>query len=199
MTTFLLIRHAATDWIGRGLAGRLPGVHLSGDGGRQAAELAAWLEHTHIHAIYASPLERTQETAAALAQSRGLEVQADPAFLEIDFGGWTGSSFANLEHEAGWRDFNQFRSTVSAPEGENATDVQARVVRGLEKLRARHQDQTVAIVSHGDVIKAAIMHYLAIPLDFLLRFEISPASVSIVQVHNTGPHVVAVNRTAYTP
>ncbi len=74
MTQLLLVRHGMTDWVGERLAGRTPGIPLNAAGRAEAAALAARLADTPIEAVYASPLERTRETADYLAQPRGLDV-----------------------------------------------------------------------------------------------------------------------------
>jgi broad specificity phosphatase PhoE len=72
-------------------------------------------------------------------------------------------------------------------------DVQSRMLRLIERLCSLHPDQTVALISHGDVIKAALAHYLGVSLDLSQRIEISPASVSIVRIARYGPEVLLVN------
>ena len=92
-----------------------------------------------------------------------------------------------------WRRFNLFRSGSAAPQGETMLEVQARMLRLVERLCAAHPEQTVALVSHGDVIKATLAHYLGVPLDLFHRIEVGPASVSVVRVERHGPQVLLVN------
>ncbi|HMO60059.1 MAG TPA: histidine phosphatase family protein, partial [Roseiflexaceae bacterium] len=75
MSTLLLIRHGANDWVHGRLAGRIPGVHLNDEGRRQAQELAARLADLPLDAIYASPLDRTVETAQAIAAPRDMTLR----------------------------------------------------------------------------------------------------------------------------
>ena len=82
---------------------------------------------------------------------------------------------------------------VRAPGGELMLDVQQRAVAALLKIAATFPDGRVAAVSHGDVIRAALMYFLGIPLDLVHRFEVSPASVSIVTLDPNGPVVRRVN------
>ena len=72
-------------------------------------------------------------------------------------------------------------------------DVQTRMANQLDDLRQQHPEQTVAIFSHADVIKAALMLYMNMPLDNHLRLEISPASVSVLELADWGPRILAVN------
>jgi broad specificity phosphatase PhoE len=110
-----------------------------------------------------------------------LEVNKNPAFDEIDFGEWSGKSFETLASDEVWRRFNSDRSTTRIPGGESFLQVQTRVITELERLSAQHSNARVAIVSHADVIKAAVGYIAATPIDLLQRIEISPCSVSIIQ------------------
>jgi hypothetical protein len=103
MTTFLLIRHALCDPVGRSIAGRQPGIHLNNPGRGQARRLAEWLGPITLDAIYSSPLERALETASPIAQAKGLQVHPAEAWNEIDFGEWTGRALADLDPLPEWR------------------------------------------------------------------------------------------------
>lgn len=197
MTTLLLVRHADHDWLGRGVAGRMPGVALNDPGGRAAEALIARLEHRPAHVIYSSPQQRSQETAAPLARSRGLAVVTDDELAEIDFGQWTGLTFDQLErdHHDAWRTWCEHKSAAGAPGGETFPAVQSRILARLDHLRRLHPSETVLVFSHGDVIKAALAGYLGLPLDHVERFEIAPASVSIVETGTDWYQVKLVNGT----
>jgi probable phosphoglycerate mutase len=199
MTTFLLVRHAAHGLLGRTLAGRMPGVHLSEEGKWQAEQLAQRLAHLTIRAIYSSPVDRALETAEPIAAKLGLQVVVCEEVSELDFGDWTGRDFGDLEGRDNWRYFNSYRSGTRIPGGELMLETQARAVAKLDQLRREHQGQTIAIVTHGDVIRALIGYYLGSPLDLFQRLEISPASLSIVRLHNYGPQVLLVNHTGELP
>jgi probable phosphomutase (TIGR03848 family) len=193
MTTFVLIRHADHALLGHTIAGRAPGVRLSPEGVREVEALAARLEGSSIRALYSSPLERARETAAPIAARLRLEVQIADELNEIDFGEWTNRTLADLRELEEWRRFNMFRSGSPIPGGETMVEVQGRMLRLVERLCARHPGQTVALISHGDVIKAALAHYLGVPLDLFRRIEISPASISIVRMERSGPEVLLIN------
>ena len=193
MTTFYLIRHAAHSLLGKRIVGRTPGVRLSQEGREQARELAGRLDGIPIDALYASPLERAQETAEPLAQRRGLEVRTAPEIQELDFGEWSNRAREELSNDPEWAPFNAFRSGNRAPGGECMAEIQHRFVGFMETLRREHSGQHVALVSHADPIKTALLYYLGMPLDFFLRLEISPASVSMVEVGEWGPKVICLN------
>lgn len=193
MTTFGLIRHANHSLLGRTIVGRTPGVRLSPAGLRQAEALAGRLADSPIGALYSSPLERARATAAPIAERLRLEVQIADELNEIDFGDWTNRTLADLHEIEAWRQFNAFRSSSRVPNGEAMIEVQGRMLRLVDRLCAAHPAQTVALVSHGDVIKATLAHHLGVPLDLFQRIEISPASVSVVRIERHGPVVLLIN------
>lgn len=196
MTICLLIRHATTDHVGRVLGGWTPGVHLNALGIEQADALAARLAPLPLAAVYASPLERAQETAARVAARRHIAVQVAAEAGEVRFGAWTGRSFAELAGDEAWQRWNHLRSMARAPDGETALEVQARIVALLERLRIAHPDACVAVVSHADVIKLALAHVLGVPIDGTRRIEISPASVSTLALDAGDVRVLGVNDAA---
>lgn len=198
-TTFLLIRHALNDWVDRRIAGWTPGVHLNEVGRSQAERLAERLRAIRLHAIYASPLDRTLETAAPIARRLGLEVQVREEFGEIRYGDWTGLSVDELRQRKEWKQFLRFRSGTRVPGGELMVELQVRMVAGMERLRVAHPDQTVAIVSHGDPIRTALAHYLGMAIDLYPRLAVDPASVSIVAIGDEGARILRLNDTGELP
>jgi probable phosphoglycerate mutase len=193
VTTFLLVRHATGDHVGRVLAGRAPGVRLSEAGRREAERLAGRLAGRAVHAVYTSPLERARETAEPIARRLGLEPCVAPGVTELDFALWSGRAIDGFADDATWRHFNAYRSGTRIPGGESMLEAQARAVDELLRLRARHDGETVVVVSHADVIRALLGHFAAVPMDLLLRFEISPASVTELELEEWGARIVCVN------
>jgi probable phosphoglycerate mutase len=181
------------------LAGRLPGIHLSAQGEQQAQRLAERLAVLPIAAVYSSPLERALHTAQPLADCRRLAVHPCEAMADIDYGEWSGQRFDDLAGDPRWRRWNEFRSGAPLPHGGLMLEVQARALRALEEIRRRHSDEVVAVVSHSDVIKAALAHYLGTPLDLLQRLEISPASFSVLAIYDWGARVIGLNDTGELP
>lgn len=192
-TTIHFVRHAAHGLLGRTLTGRMPGVSLGEEGRAQAEALSLRLGRERIAAIHSSPLERARETAEPIARRLGLEVQVTAAIQEIDFGEWTGAAFGDLDADPRWRIWNEARSLARPPGGETMLEAQGRVLRHLEDLQAAHPGESVALVSHADVIKAALAFLLGLSLDALPRFEISPASISTVVIGDWGAKVLTLN------
>ena len=170
MTRLLFIRHAAIDGLGQRIAGRAPGNPLNREGRAQAAQLGG----QPIAAIYTSPQARARETADALALCAGVTPIALAELDELDFGAWTGHSYAELHELPEWHHFNKVRSITRMPGGELLLEVQSRVIACAERLHQCHDGGTLALVSHGDVIRAALLFYLGAPLDSILRLEIVP-------------------------
>jgi broad specificity phosphatase PhoE len=192
-TTIILIRHATNPSVGKGLTGWLPGVSLDAEGRQQAERLAGWLECVALAAIYSSPLERAMETALPVARRQNLEIVPKKDLGEIHFGQWQGKSFEEIARDESWSRFNSYRSSTRAPDGELMLETQARMVRALSEIAFAHEGRTVAAFSHADAIKAALMHFLGMPLDFHLRIEILPASMTVLQLSADSALVRAVN------
>lgn len=196
MTTFLLIRHATTDAVGKRLAGRAAGMHLNKEGIMQARLLAGRIHHLPIRNLYTSPLERAIETAMPVAEKRDIKPVICEEITEMECGEWTNRDFENLRNDPGFRLFNSMRSITRIPGGELMIEVQHRMITKIEQLKKKHAGELVAMVSHSDPIKAVIAYYAGIPLDFLQRMEISPASVSIIRFFEESVHLLQVNHTA---
>lgn len=194
MTTFWLIRHALTDHVGEVLSGRTPDVHLSAAGRAQAEVLAARLT-VPFAAVYSSPLERAVETAQPIALANRLTLIEDVAFTEIDFGAWTGARFFTLDDQPTWKRWNTLRGLAAPPNGEPMTAVQTRVMSRLWMLAETHGDAPVAVVTHAEVIRALLALVLGSPLDLFSRIEISPASITIIQLDVNDVRVLRVNDT----
>jgi broad specificity phosphatase PhoE len=195
MTRILLIRHGSTDLLGRVLYGRMPGVHLNEEGRKQAraAGVALKMRYT-VDAVVSSPLERATETARLIADPQDLDVSMDEDLNEVDCGSWIGKPFPELNELEDWRQFNHLRSLTRAPGGESLLEVQARGWKSLEDIQARHQDGTVAAITHGDVIRSLLLLLLGMPLDHILRLEVAPASVSEILLGGRAPLVRSINQ-----
>jgi probable phosphomutase (TIGR03848 family) len=179
-TTIVLLRHATTAATGRRLGGRTPGIHLDAAGRQQAQAAARRLAASTITAVYASPLERTRETAAEVARTHGLRVRIERGILEVDYGDWTDRPLAQLRRLASWRTVQQAPSRMTFPGGESIRAAQQRAVEATERIAAVHPGETVVLVSHADIIKAVVAHHLGMGLDLFQRIVISPASSTVL-------------------
>ena len=187
-----LIRHSLTPETGKRLSSLDPDISLSPQGKEIAEDLGGFLSGVELAAIYTSPHQRCRETAAAIAKGRGIRPRTDKAFIEADYGKWLGRPLKSLFRLKAWQQLHANPSRFRFPDGETLQEVQARAVAGVEALAARHPDDSVAVSSHGDVIKVIVAHYLGVPLDLSYRVEPMPASVSVVDIPKMGPPRVPV-------
>jgi broad specificity phosphatase PhoE len=193
MTVFHLVRHGEHVLAGRVLAGRTPGVGLSERGRAEIAVVAERLAGEKIAALYASPMQRTKETAEILAARLDLPVGYREDVIELDFGEWTGLTFDQVRADERWELWRACRSIAAVPGGESMRQVQDRAVGALLDLHRTHHDRTVAIVSHGDVIRAALLFALGLPIDSYARIEIGLASTSTIRIDDAGMRVSVLN------
>jgi probable phosphoglycerate mutase len=199
-TMVLFIRHGENEWTkSHKLAGRTPGVHLNEQGKKQANALSKRLAGVKLDAIYASPLERTVETANVIARPHNLMVQKHPGLLEANYGDWTGKAVSKLAKQKSWHTIQFYPSGASFPGGETMYQRQARMVQEVNNLVATHPGQTIALVGHADLIKSAVAHYLGVHFDLFQRIVISTASITTVSFSTVGPRVISVNDTNHNP
>jgi probable phosphomutase (TIGR03848 family) len=195
-TLVLLVRHGKTPTTGTTLPGRAKGLHLSDEGRAQAEAAAARIAPLKkVAAIYASPLERTRETAAPIAKAIGQRVRIDRGLLECDFGDWTGEELKKLNRLPEWSTVQRYPSGFRFPGGESFTAMQTRMVATLQRLAEQHRGETIVAVSHADPIKAAVAHALGTHLDLFQRIVVSPCSISAIWYSAGGPAVLATNST----
>jgi broad specificity phosphatase PhoE len=180
MTTRIhLVRHGQHALLGRVLCGRMPGVQLDELGCEQMVAAAEAIRRSAPIAVQSSPQRRTLQSAAIVAARCGLALEIVPAFDEIDMGRWTGANFADLAFDKAWQQWNARRGSARPPGGESMMALQHRVINHIEQLTI--QDGTFVIVSHAEPIRAAVMHYLRMPLDQFHTVAIDPASISTIR------------------
>ena len=176
----LLLRHGETAWNRERRYQGLTDTPLSPEGLVQAEAAARELKEHVFAAVYASPLRRARDTAAAIAAPHGLEVETDPAFRELAFGEWEGLTLdeARARDTALYEGWATTPHIFSPPEGESLVQVRERVLAGLERLRAGHQDETVCLVAHGIPVRILILEALGLGLDRLWSLHSAPTGIS---------------------
>jgi probable phosphomutase (TIGR03848 family) len=195
-TTVLLVRHGQTPSTGTTLPGRAKGLHLADTGKAQAEAAAARIAKLDkVAAVYASPLERTRETAAPIAAGLGLRVKTERGLLECEFGDWTGRALKDLARLPEWKTVQRYPSGFRFPGGESFAEMQTRITSTLARLAAAHRGETIVAVSHADPIKAALADALGTHLDLFQRIVVSPCSVSVIWYGEAGPAVLTANST----
>jgi probable phosphomutase (TIGR03848 family) len=194
MPTILLIRHGENSFVGKRLAGRLPGVHLNKNGQKQAQAVADLLNKAPLKAIYSSPLERAVETAQPLADLLHLPITIQPALIEIDFGEWQGKTIKQLSRRKLWKVVQGKPSEMRFPGGESFQEAQQRIAAGLEEIQAAWEEKDlIACFSHSDSIKLAVAHYLDVPLDSFQRLSIDTTSITALYLGKGGPRLFTIN------
>jgi probable phosphoglycerate mutase len=171
----------------------MPGVTLGSTGREQARRLGHRFAAEAIAAVQSSPLERARETAEPIAAETGCAVEVNEGITEIEFGAWSGRSFMELRDDPAWSIWNTARAFSRPPGGETMLEAQTRIVHAMEALRGLYRERAVVLVSHSDVIKAALLYHLGLPVDAYPRIEIEPASVSTLVVGDWGAKVVRLN------
>jgi probable phosphomutase (TIGR03848 family) len=163
MTTIILVRHGENDWVNKRLS-KLP-----------------------IKAIYSSPITRCMETAAYISERHQLDVTELEAVGEVRYGEWEGKKIKKLAKQKMWHMVQFFPSRMRFPNGEALREVQFRAIQALEQLCQQHKDdEIIVVVSHADLIKLVLAHYLGIHIDLFQRIGLSPASVSVLHLAANG-------------
>lgn len=189
--TFVLLRHGETPLTPQkrfsGSGGTDPSLS---DVGREQAErvAAALARRGTVQEILASPLTRTRETAAAVAERLGLEVTVEDGLRETDFGAWEGLTFAEVR-ERYPDDLNRWLSDPDAEPtggGESFAATATRIAATRDKLVAAYAGRTVLLVTHVTPIKTFVRLALGAPPESLFRMELSAASLSAVAYYADG-------------
>lgn len=193
--TLLFIRHGQTTWnVEHLLPGQLPGVPLTETGRAQAARLAEALHILPITTIISSSLERARDTAAYIALARDLPVRLDDDLMDTNVGHWAGQKYDELQKsDPVWKEY--VRDPSTAPAGvETFPQVQQRVLAAVERWRQQEATSSyLAFVTHADVVKLLLAHYMGLDTARAGLLGIDNASVSMVELEpEQRPHVVAI-------
>jgi probable phosphomutase (TIGR03848 family) len=189
----LLVRHGITPITGTLLTGRLPGVHLSEEGVRQGKDVAERLAGLPVKAVYSSPLERCQETAAPIAERHRVDVQTVDDLAEVAYGDWQGRPFKQLYRLKAWSELQTHPADFRFPGGETIREAQTRGIRATEAIRARHpRSAAVVAVSHADMIRLILSGYLGLGTDLYQRIVVGVASVSAIVLGERVPRLLRI-------
>jgi broad specificity phosphatase PhoE len=175
-----LLRHAETDWNRERRYQGWTDTPLSDTGRAQARAAARALAATPLEAVYASPLRRARDTAAAVAEAHGLPVREAAAFKEMGFGRWEGLTVDEVRAQDGdrYREWLEAPHLTGPPEGEPLEGVRRRTLAGLAELQAAHGEDTVCLVAHGITARILILEALGLPLDRIWSLHVSSAGIS---------------------
>jgi broad specificity phosphatase PhoE len=173
-------------------------MNISPRGHEQAATLAQFLRGRNLHAVYASPMKRVQQTLAPFLNSGGPAQQIVPALREVHFGDWTGLNWEQVcekfnLHTTEWLDHIE---RGLAPNGENGPQFRSRVEPALREIIKSHPGQNVGIFCHGGVVRMILSILLDLPLSRTNAFEVEYTSVTQIALH---PRLNEVELLNFTP
>jgi len=203
MITVYLIRHGeitGNEGPEPTYAGRTD-FSLNSRGEQQAAALAESMQKIHLDAVYCSSLQRTRQTAKIVAQNHQLEITANAAWDELDYGDWEELTVPQIE--AGWGKLWQERQTdpvhVRAPNGENYDDLWHRLQPTWLELLTKHDNQAIAVFAHKGSIRILLAALLGMPLNNFKRIDSSNTGVSCIQLDkpNAIPLIRYINDTSH--
>ncbi|MEV0821076.1 bifunctional RNase H/acid phosphatase [Nonomuraea rubra] len=192
-TSLLLLRHGETELsLERRFSG-LGDAELTANGLAQASAAAARLSRDpyRLDVVVTSPLKRARQTAQAVAEQAGVEVEVLEELREADFGAWEGHTFTEVQRRwpaelAAWL----ADPDVAPPGGESFAETARRVQAARERLVERYEGKTVLAVSHVTPIKLLLRDALLAPLQALYRMHLDLACLSLIEYYADGPAVV---------
>jgi len=133
--------------------------------------------------LIASPLQRTRQTAEAIARTTGLEIIFDEAWFELSFGSWDGKSIEEVKEEDPDAYQSWLNSTAYAPGGgESYDEASVRIEEALEKLVAEYPGKKIIVVTHNGVIKTAIKLAMGAPAEAVFHIDATPCSISSISI-----------------
>jgi len=183
-TILHLIRHAEVEARYQGIFGGRIDMSLSPRGEQQAAVLANHLRSQKFDLIFASPMKRVQQTlASVLAPTRPAPIIL-PKLYEVDFGDWTGLTFAEVKARYGY-DAHHWLHQLDAgtiPNAENVNRYRERIDSCLQEILRNSTGQTVGVFCHGGVIRMLLALLLKLPFAEMDRFEVEYTSISTVVI-----------------
>jgi alpha-ribazole phosphatase len=188
VTRVVLVRHAEPEHDARGRCyGRLD-VALSERGRTFAGRLSG----IACDAVYTSPRRRARETAEVF----GAPI-VDERLSELDFGELEGRTYDEiaLERPELYRRWMDEPTHVRFPGGESFEDLRARSCTALAEFRAAHDTETIAVVTHGGVIRAALAEALGLPTERIFAFDVGYCRVSVIDWFGDAAVVRLVNGT----
>lgn len=198
----VLIRHAHSESNASGvLSGRIPDIHLSAKGIKQAQQLADRLGNFPVAQVRISPMERCAETIDPWLKqhvakaNKNLTPTIDPRVNEVDYGIWSGKKLSSLSRKREWKTVQESPSRMYFPDGEGIAAMQARAMNTVHELAQLQQSKVAVIVSHGDVIKSIVASALGMHLDEFQRIIIDPASVTVIEYSGIKPRLLLLNDT----
>ncbi|MFC2035318.1 histidine phosphatase family protein [Chloroflexota bacterium] len=198
-TTILLVRHGQTESNITGFYMGRSDEDINERGYIQASCLASRLAKLPISLVYTSPLMRAHSTASILAMPQRLEPKLSDDLIEIQLGDWQGLHMDEIKQRWSelWHDWRVDPSNLTLPHGENLSEVTERAVNVFERIVGSDQGKQVVVVTHDVIIKVLVAHVLRVSNRIYRKFNISNASLSMIQVVRGNPRLVMLNDTSH--
>ncbi len=181
--TALFMRHGETAWnrVGR-VMGRSP-VDLDEMGRAQVERAVPFARLLKPDLIVSSPLPRALQSAEIIAGGiGGIQVQIENGIEEVLYGRWEGRVFHELVNDEEYLRYREQPLTTPTPGGETIGQVQDRGVRAVRRALEANPGMRVLFVSHGDIIRTVLAHFLGVELQQFRRIRVDNATFSAVQV-----------------
>ncbi len=193
MSLVILVRHGQTD---ENVNGRISGqgpVPLNARGQEQVRLAGEVLAPLGVTRLFSSPVVRARQTAEILAERLQLGIEAVPDLREVGYGDWEGKHFNEVRGQLAAQQI--FHDPVNAvfPNGESLPGVQQRGVRVIETIRHTSPRGVAVLVSHGDVIRTVLAHYLGMTFNDYRRINIDNGAISVLELFENWLRVKAVN------
>ncbi|MEP6972788.1 MAG: histidine phosphatase family protein [Actinomycetota bacterium] len=195
VTSMLLIRHAESADSARQVCHGTLDIPLSSGGVVQADRISNHLEDAKFDAVYASPRRRAVATAAAVAAKHGLEPIPREDLAEIDFGAFEGRTFDEIaaSHPELYAQWMSEPASMRFPGGESFGDLRARVTSEIARIRREHRGGSVAVVTHGGVIRAVLADVLGLNNEAIFRIDQTWGGMTFVEYVGDEPILRYIN------
>ena len=184
-TRFVLVRHATCARTDGTLLGRALDAPLDVRGRAQARELAGRIARERVALVVSSPRRRAAQTGAAIAQRVDCAMRIARELDEVDFGSWSGQSFAALAQDPEWRCWNERRDVAATPAGDTIAAVRDRAMECLQRLAGEFRGRTLVVVTHAEVVRTLLLRARGLPAQSYTQLDVAPASMHVLWHHGT--------------
>lgn len=181
--TAILMRHGETEWNRQGrVMGRHP-VELTANGREQVAATARFAQSLKPDLIVTSPLVRARQSAEIMSAGLGgIEIIEEPAIAEVLYGRWEGMTYHELIDDPHYIIYRKSPIEHPTPGGETIPEVQSRGVEAVLRTMEQHSGKRVLFVSHGDIVRTVLCHFLKVELQHFHRIRVDNAALSAIQI-----------------
>ena len=182
-TRFMLVRRAMCARTEDTLLGRTLDAPLNTRGRAQARALARRLARERLAYVVSSPRRRAMQTGSAIAVQVDCPMRAAGELDEVDFGSWSGQSFAALARDPDWQRWNERRDDAATPAGDTLAAIRVRALDCLQRLA--FAGRTVVVVTHAEIIRTLLLHARGLAAESSAPIDPAPASINVLWHHGT--------------